>query len=439
MRTWPAALAALVLSVWCQAVWCQQEEPLKRIAALPFEDDSGFDAPRGCGCIPMGPLGNLFGRTRGARERWNLEIGFQEMLASELNAAYGYEAVPPDETRAAMAELRLSEKDLQKTEARARLAERLGADALMTGKIETFKQERLRGSVGGQAETGGSFAATSAVELGGEHHRAAARVLISAYGPRGEEIVSSAPVEETQTYSIGAALTGPLSAAVDSGGPSVRVGSNNLAPAKKRPPIVKYAALNRIKFGTEGWDAPREGGYPPSYRETLLGIVTQKAVDSAVAALREQIGPELPDAMQEDGSEREPLVGRVAAILAGEAYINLGSRHGVRRGDRFRVLREGEPILDPETGARLGAAETEVGWIRVEETMRPSLSRAEILTGEPQKGDVARLELEQTDEKNGEETNEARVEDAKNADEEADGAEAIERIEGEEGENKCGE
>lgn len=375
----------------------------KRLAVLEFQDSSGFDSPRGCGCIPMGPLERLFGRTRGGRERWDLAAGFRDMLAATLENAYGYEPIAPEELNAAMAELKLNPKDLKKESARKRLAAYLGADALLTGKIEMFKQERTRGKAGGQLGSSGALSANSTLGVGAAHYRASARIHFTAYGLEGGELLS-ARVDETATYSIGSAQTGPLSTSLDNQGASAQFGSSDAADPNRQPPVVEYHLLNKIKFGVEGWDAPEKPGKPPNYRRTLLGVVTAKTLNSAVAQLRERIGPALPEETAEEPA-REALIGKIAFVQEKEIYINLGGKHNVNAGDMFRVFREGEPVLDPDTGEKIGAIEKRIGTIRVEETMRPAMSRAVLVSGEALRGDIVRLELEPDKEKmNGEAT-----------------------------------
>ncbi len=382
--------------------WSEDESFNKRFAVLEFQDSSGFDSPRGCGCIPMGPLDRLFGRSRGARERWDLAAGFRDMLTTTLENAYRYEPISPEEMNAALDELKLNPKDLKKEEARKRLAAHLGADALLTGKIEKFKQDRLRGTTAGQMGGGGTISATGRVGVEAAHYRASTRLHFTAYGPEGDELLSTR-IDETATYSIGSAQTGPLSTSLDNQGASARVGSQAAVAPKQRPPVVEYRILNKVKFGVKGWDAPEKLGSPPNYRRTLLGIVTAKTLNSAVAQLRERIGPALPEETAEEPA-RETLIGKIAFVQEKEIYINLGGKHKVKAGDMFRVFREGEPVLDPDTGEKIGAVEKQIGTIRVEETMRPAMSRAVLVSGEALRGDIVRLELESDKEENGEAT-----------------------------------
>lgn len=58
---------------------------------------------------------------------------------------------------------------------------------------------------------------------------------------------------------------------------------------------------------------------------------------------------------------------KVAAVVSGVAYINRGSDGGLSQGEVLRVVRPGQPIIDPDTGVQLGVAETEVGQLTLAE------------------------------------------------------------------------
>ena len=88
----------------------------KRVAVLYFDDHSGFDSPMGCGCIP-GVIGKLFG----TRQKWNLKVGFTELLNRKLKQTPVYEPVSQDEIVKAMLRLELTKKDLADTQKRGAL------------------------------------------------------------------------------------------------------------------------------------------------------------------------------------------------------------------------------------------------------------------------------------------------------------------------------
>jgi curli biogenesis system outer membrane secretion channel CsgG len=55
------------------------------------------------------------------------------------------------------------------------------------------------------------------------------------------------------------------------------------------------------------------------------------------------------------------LEARIAKVDGNRAWLNIGSAAGVKVGDKFAVFDIGEAIVDPDTGASLGADEKETG------------------------------------------------------------------------------
>lgn len=83
--------------------------------------------------------------------------------------------------------------------------------------------------------------------------------------------------------------------------------------------------------------------------------------------------------------------GLVAYVKGEVAVINLGTRHGVRPGDEFVVLRVLETIKDPETGEVLTELRQEVGRLKVER-VEPKASWCKVEADEGIKvGDRVRL------------------------------------------------
>lgn len=63
--------------------------------------------------------------------------------------------------------------------------------------------------------------------------------------------------------------------------------------------------------------------------------------------------------------DRVPWQGRVAMVKDDLVYINVGRTAGINTGDQFNVYREGEAIVDPDTGVSLGTEDTKIGRIEV--------------------------------------------------------------------------
>jgi curli biogenesis system outer membrane secretion channel CsgG len=52
---------------------------------------------------------------------------------------------------------------------------------------------------------------------------------------------------------------------------------------------------------------------------------------------------------------------RIVKVDGTRAYINVGATSGIKVGDKFRIFRRGDELIDPATGAKLGAEEKETG------------------------------------------------------------------------------
>jgi curli biogenesis system outer membrane secretion channel CsgG len=53
--------------------------------------------------------------------------------------------------------------------------------------------------------------------------------------------------------------------------------------------------------------------------------------------------------------------GRIIKIEGNKAWINLGASSGIKAGDAFTIFNVGEALIDPDTGAKLGADEKQTG------------------------------------------------------------------------------
>jgi curli biogenesis system outer membrane secretion channel CsgG len=55
------------------------------------------------------------------------------------------------------------------------------------------------------------------------------------------------------------------------------------------------------------------------------------------------------------------IEGKIIKVEGNKAYINLGASSGIKMGDKFNVISVGEALVDPDTGAKLGASEKQTG------------------------------------------------------------------------------
>jgi curli biogenesis system outer membrane secretion channel CsgG len=59
--------------------------------------------------------------------------------------------------------------------------------------------------------------------------------------------------------------------------------------------------------------------------------------------------------------------GRVIKVEGDKVWINLGAESGAKVGDSFTVVRQGEELIDPDTGQSLGAEEETIGVVEIAE------------------------------------------------------------------------
>jgi curli biogenesis system outer membrane secretion channel CsgG len=112
------------------------------------------------------------------------------------------------------------------------------------------------------------------------------------------------------------------------------------------------------------------------FDQTLVGKATKKCIDDLVTKLSKTFGS-------------MPLEGKVIKVSGNKVYINLGKDSGIAAGQVFKILREGEELIDPSTGESLGSETTEIGSIKVTE-INEKFSIAEIVkvTQDPANNDT---------------------------------------------------
>jgi hypothetical protein len=345
----------------------------RRVAVLYFDDHSRFDSPTGCGCIPN-PVGRLFG-SGGKHTKWNLKTGFRDLLNEKLLESQVYEPIQPDDLAIAFAELEIKKSDLKYEAKRAALADKLNLDAMLIGDIRKFNQERVRGSASRTIRDGSqNVGGVGGIQASGYYYRASAHLNLRIYDATGKEIAVS-EINESATYELGGVKAAPFTAVASTTGTKVKIGTAKVTEAQQPDPIVHFDKLDKIEFGSL------------EFRKTLFWTATEKALNEVIHKLRQRIGPELlPEEEVVQASQPDAAVtskGMIASVKDDppQVYINLGSKHSIKVGDKLIVYTQGKEITDPETGALLGYEDNKVGLIEIIDVMSPTLSKAKILEG----------------------------------------------------------
>lgn len=368
----------------------------KRIAVLYFQDNSRFDSPTGCGCVP-GFIGAIFS----TKKRWDLEAGFAKMLNRKLVETNVYEPVPTDELLDAMAMMTLSRHNLRKLDQsqRATLAKHLNADVIVIGDIRYFNQERLRTNAsrtlregGRQAPQGQATASYSApVILRGSLHRVTIKLNMKFYNASGET-VAEPRIATTRDHSYAGTRFASLEASVTEEGTNLTFGQTSEKQRRNPRPIVKPTELNEIQFASAEYD------------RTLFGVVTNETLVKVVLALRDNVGPNFitPWEPKPTTAEKEktnpsaaggPVKGKIQYVdneNPDKIYVNIGSDRGIAINQEFAVFTKGRPIRDIDTGEILTYVPKPIGTLAVSEILTGKVSVFRVVEiAEPLKiGDV---------------------------------------------------
>lgn len=355
--------------------------PKKRIAVLYFEDNSRFDSPTGCGCVPSF-IGNMFS----TKKRWDLEAGFAKMLNRKLVETDVYEPISKDELLDAMAMMTISRHHLKKLDQtqRATLAKHLNADVLVMGDIRKFNQERIRTNAsrtlreGGREAQSGSASASylAPVVLRGSLHRATIKLNMTFYNTSGSPIAEPR-ISASRDHSYAGTKFASLEASVTEEGTNLSFGQTADSQRKNPRPIVKPTELNEIQFATA------------EYERTLFGVVTNESLVKVVLALRDSVGPNFitpwePKTKTADSDtdspavvSGEPIKGKIQYVdneHPDKIYVNIGSRRGIVLNQEFAVYTQGKPVRDLDTGEILTYVPKQIGRVAVSEILNDKVS-----------------------------------------------------------------
>ena len=214
--------------------------PKKRIAVLYFQDNSRFDSPTGCGCVPTF-IGNIFG----TKKRWDLEAGFAKMLNRKFVETNVYEPVSKDELLDGMALMTLSRQNLKKLDQAqlATLAKHLNADVIVVGDIRKFNQERLRANAsrtlregGREAQQGlGTASYLAPVILRGSLHRATIKLNMKFYNASGS-LVAEPRISASRDHRYTGTKFASLEASVTEEGTNLSFGQTKGRAAEESTP-----------------------------------------------------------------------------------------------------------------------------------------------------------------------------------------------------------
>jgi curli biogenesis system outer membrane secretion channel CsgG len=119
--------------------------------------------------------------------------------------------------------------------------------------------------------------------------------------------------------------------------------------------VISVAAAGQVKKG---------GGFIRGAnlsRDAEWGIASEAVQKASAAVVEKLLSAEYLDKVASAAGAGGGIDMRVIKVDGTRAYINVGSLAGVKVGDKFRVFKRGEELIDPATGAKLGAEEKQTG------------------------------------------------------------------------------
>lgn len=270
--------------------------------------------------------------------------GISDLLVDKLVASGVYSVIERNALDKILAEQNFSNSDRADSTTAAKIARILGVDAIIIGSITQFGRDDKSTNIGGGALGG----VTGRFGVGGVRRSKATAV-----------VGITARMINTETAEILASASGK--------GESTRSGTGLLGA------------------GGSGWTAA--GGAldmrASNFANTVLGEATNAAVDDLAGQLAGKSGA-LPT--------RAVVISGLVADAApdGTVIINVGSRGGVKVGDKLQVRRKVREVKDPATGRVIRTVENAVGELLITEVDEQSAVGKFTGSEQPKVGDAVK-------------------------------------------------
>jgi curli biogenesis system outer membrane secretion channel CsgG len=268
--------------------------------------------------------------------------GIADLLVEKLVTSGVYSLIERKALDKILAEQNFSNSDRADPASAAKLGKLLGVDAILIGSITQFGRDDSHVSAGGAGSSLGRFG-------------------IGGLGKK----------ESKAVVGISARLvninTGEIQAAVKGMGESKRSGL-------------------MLGGGGGGWSGAGGGHLDmgsSNFAATILGEAVNEAVNSAATQLDQKAGS-LPTVVVK-------VSGQVADVSGDTLILTVGSKAGVKVGDRLAVTRAIREIKDPATGAVIRRVEDNLGVVQITEV--DEVSSVGKYTGAPAKvGDTVKTQ-----------------------------------------------
>lgn len=269
--------------------------------------------------------------------------GIADLIVEKLVKSGAYRVIERKAIQKILAEQNFSNSDRVDPNSAAKIGRLLGADAIIMGSITQFGRDDRQTSVGGDV-IGGRLGRYGLGGIGRKNSKAVVGLSARLVSVDTGEILTVANGKGESARS-GAMLTGAGGSAAGAAGAALDMTSSNFA-------------------------------------NTIIGEAATQASDALVNELN-------------TGASRIPvktvsIEGLVADVAGDTLIINVGTRGGVKVGDKLAVKRGGREIRDPATGKVLRRIEESVGELTITEADEASAVGRFSGTGSVKVGDSVR-------------------------------------------------
>lgn len=267
--------------------------------------------------------------------------GISDLLVQKLVQDGKYSVIERNALDKTLTEQNFSNSDRADSTTAAKIGKILGVDAIIIGSITQFGRDDQHTKVGGGGYGLGKFG------LGGVGTSKAKAV-----------VAVSARMVNTSTGEILAAVTGM--------GESTRSGTSLVGAGG-------------------GWGGGGGGGLDmgsSNFANTILGEAVRKAVDDT--------GAQLDGAVDKVPTIKLEVNGLVADVSGNTLIVNVGSKAGVKVGDKLTISRQVRVIKDPATGKVIKAVEDKIGDATVTEVDSDSSTATFSGSGTAKVGDAVK-------------------------------------------------
>ena len=269
--------------------------------------------------------------------------GIADLIVEKLVNGGAYSVVERKVIDKVVAEQNFSNSDRADPETAAKIGRLLGVDAIVAGSITAFGRDDKTRTIGGSA-IGGRLGRYGVGDIGTKSSKAvvglSARLISTDTG-----VILAVASGKGESARSGAMLSGAGGGATNAAGGVYDMTSSNF------------------------------GG-------TIIGEATLQAVNALAQALENHAARLPSKAVQVDGL--------VADVTGSTLVLNVGSRAGLKVGDRLEVSRSGKEIRDPATGRVIRRTSERLGEVQITEVDDLSAVGTFSGTGAVKVGDAAR-------------------------------------------------